>query len=111
MQILGTDGQVLGGGTPVLPGMKFELKQLEKQSLQLQHRLKELRAAVAQPKPTKPRETPALLPETVKPKQLSVDDLLGGDIKRRLDQARAKLASTCPRGWPFACCIKLIVGF
>jgi tape measure domain-containing protein len=94
MQILGTDGQVLGGGTPVLPGMKFELKQLEKQSLQLQNRLKELRAAVAPPKPTKPRETPALLPETVKPKQLSVNDLLGGDIKRQLDQARAQLETS-----------------
>ena len=94
MQILGTDGQVLGGGTPVLPGMKFELKQLEKQSLQLQNRLKELRAAVAPPKPTKPRETPALLRETVKPKQLSVNDLLGGDIKRQLDQARAQLETS-----------------
>jgi len=94
MVVLGTDGQVLGGGTPVLPGMKFELKQLEKQSLQLQNRLKELRAAVAPPKPTKPRETPALLPETVKPKQLSVNDLLGGDIKRQLDQARAQLETS-----------------
>jgi tape measure domain-containing protein len=61
MQILGTDGRVLGGGAPVLPGMKFELQQLEKQSLQLQNRLKELRVAVAPPKPTKPREIPALL--------------------------------------------------
>ena len=96
MQILGTDGQVLGGGTPVLPGMKFELQQLEKQSLQLQNRLKELRVAVAPPKPTKPRETPALLTEVAKPKpdQLSVNDLLGGDIKRQLDQARAQLETS-----------------
>ena len=94
MQILGTDGQVLGGGTPVLPGMKFELQQLEKQSLQLQNRLKELRVAVAPPKPTKPPKTPALLPAVEKPKQLSVNDLLGGDIKRQLDQARAQLETS-----------------
>lgn len=94
MQILGTDGQVLGGGAPVLPGMKFELQQLEKQSLQLQNRLKELRVAAAPPKPTKPRETPALLPEVAKPKQLSVNDLLGGDIKRQLDKARAELETS-----------------
>ena len=95
MQILGTDGQVLAGGTPVLPGMKFELQQLEKQSLQLQNRLKELRVAAAPPKPTKPRETPALLPpEVAKPKQLSVNDLLGGDIKRQLDKARAQLETS-----------------
>ena len=60
--------------------------------LNLEGYLKRLKTA--QPKPTKPRETPALLPETVKPKQLSVDDLLGGDIKRRLDQARAKLETS-----------------
>ena len=60
--------------------------------LNLEGYLKQLKTA--QPKPTKPRETPALLPETVKPKQLSVDDLLGGDIKRRLDQARAKLETS-----------------
>ena len=96
MQILGTDGQVLGGGAPVLPGMKFELKQLEKESLQLQNRLKELRVAAAPPKPTKPREIPALLTEVAKPKQQqpSVNDLLGGDIKRNLDQARAQLETS-----------------
>jgi tape measure domain-containing protein len=94
MQILGTDGQVLGGNAPVLPGMKFELQQLEKQSLQLQNRLKELRVAAAPPKPAKPRETPALLPEVAKPKQLSVNDLLGGDIKRQLDKARADLETS-----------------
>ena len=96
MQILGTDGQVLGGGTPVLPGMKFELKQLEKESLQLQNRLKELRVVAAPPKPTKPREIPALLTEVAKPKQQqpSVNDLLGGDIKRNLDQARAQLETS-----------------
>ena len=60
--------------------------------LNLEGYLKQLKTA--QPQPTKPRETPALLPETVKPKQLSVDDLLGGDIKRRLDQARAKLETS-----------------
>jgi len=96
MVVLGTDGQVLGGGAPVLPGMKFELTQLEKQSLQLQNRLKELRAAVKPPKPTKTPETPALLTEVAKPKpnQLSVNDLLGGDIKRQLDEARSKLETS-----------------
>ena len=117
MQILGTDGQVLGGGTPVLPGMKFELQQLEKQSLQLQNRLKELRVAAAPPKPTKPRETPALLPEVAKPKQLSVNDLLGGDIKRQLDKARAQLeTSTAQRlagvaGQPNAAQAKRMIEF
>ena len=96
MVVLGTDGQVLGGGVPVLPGMKYELTQLEKQSLQLQNRLKELRAAVKPPKPTKTPETPALLTEVAKPKpdQLSVNDLLGGDIKRQLDEARSKLETS-----------------
>jgi tape measure domain-containing protein len=60
--------------------------------LNLEGYLKQLKTA--QPKPTKPRETPALLPETVKPKQLSVNDLLGGDIKRQLDQARAQLETS-----------------
>ena len=47
-------------------------------------------------KPTKPREIPALLTEVAKPKQQqpSVNDLLGGDIKRQLDQARAQLETS-----------------
>ena len=74
MVVLGTDGQVLGGGVPVLPGMKFELTQLEKQSLQLQNRLKELRAAVKPPKPTKTPKTPALLTEVAKPEKDTAAD-------------------------------------
>jgi tape measure domain-containing protein len=96
MQILGTEGQLLGGAGPALPSMRYELQQMEKEAQKLQNRLKELRVVAAPPKPTKPRETPALLPDTTKPKsnQLSVNDLLGGNIKRKLDEARALLETS-----------------
>jgi len=92
----GTEGQILGGVGPALPGMKFELQQRQKEAKQLQDRLKELRVMAAPTKPSKPRETPELLPETTKPKtkQLSVNDLLGGTIKRKLDEARALLETS-----------------
>ena len=92
----GTEGQILGGVGPALPGMKFELQQRQKEAKQLQDRLKELRVMAAPTKPSKPRETPELLPETNKPKanQLSVNDLLGGTIKRKLDEARALLETS-----------------
>jgi tape measure domain-containing protein len=90
----GTEGQILGGVGAALPGMKFELQQREKEAKQLQDRLKELRVMTAPRKPEKPRETPALLPETTKPKQLSTSDLLGGSIKRKLDEARALLETS-----------------
>jgi tape measure domain-containing protein len=90
----GTEGQILGGVGPALPGMKFELQQRQKEAKQLQDRLKELRVMAAPTKPSKPRETPALLPETTKPKQLSTSDLLGGSIKRKLDEARALLETS-----------------
>ena len=96
MQILGTEGQLLGGAGPALPSMRYELQQMEKEAQKLQNRLKELRVVAAPPKSTKPRETPALLAETTKPKskQLSTSDLLGGTIKRKLDEARALLETS-----------------
>jgi len=90
----GTEGQILGGVGAALPGMKFELQQREKEAKQLIDRLKELRVMAAPRKPAKPPETPALLPETTKPKQLSTSDLLGGSIKRKLDEARALLETS-----------------
>jgi tape measure domain-containing protein len=119
MQILGTEGQLLGGAGPALPSMRYELQQMEKEAQKLQNRLKELRVVAAPPKSTKPRETPALLPETTKPKanQLSTNDLLGGEIKRKLDEARALLeTSTAQRlgqlaGQPNAEQVKRMIEF
>ncbi len=94
MQVKGIDGQVLGGGQPVLPGMKFELQQLEKQAASLEKRLKDLRIMSKAKQQTKPSAIPDLLPEDAKQKkgrQLSVDDLLGGDIQRQLREAQARL--------------------
>jgi tape measure domain-containing protein len=92
----GTEGQILGGVGPALPGMKFELQQREKEAKQLIARLKELRVMAAPRKPAKPPETPALLEDTTKPKtkQLSINDLIGGNIKRKLDEARALLETS-----------------
>jgi tape measure domain-containing protein len=93
LQVLGTDGQVLGGGQPVLPGLRFELQQLEADAKRLEGRLSELRRAAAPEKPTPKPETPSLLGEDKKPraKGSTLDQLLGGDIKRDLDKARADL--------------------
>jgi len=62
LEVKGIDGQVLSGGQPVLPGMRFELQHLEKQASSLEGRLKELRAITAT-KPTPPIKPPALLAE------------------------------------------------
>jgi tape measure domain-containing protein len=95
VQVLGTDGQVLGGNAPVLPGLRFELEQLEDKAKRLDSRLKELRRAAAPPKPGKKPETPDLLPQDQKTGGgTSLNELLGGDIKRRLDAARAQLEIT-----------------
>ena len=92
----GTEGQILGGVGAALPGMKFELQQREKEAKQLIDRLKELRVLAAPRKPAKLRETPALLEDQTEPKtkQLSTNDLLGGSIKRKLDEARALLETS-----------------
>jgi len=90
-QILGVDGQVLGGGVPALPGLKFELQQLQKEAKQLQDRIKELRSA-PKPKVQQTPATPALLPGTEKekkPRRKSLDELIGGDIKRTLEERQA----------------------
>ena len=93
LQVLGTDGQVLGGGQPVLPGLRFELQQLEADAKRLEGRLSELRRAAAPEKPTPKPKTPSLLGEDKKPraKGSTLDQMLGGDIKRNLDKARADL--------------------
>jgi tape measure domain-containing protein len=39
VQMRGVDGQVLGGGQPALPGMRFELQQLERQAAGLKKRI------------------------------------------------------------------------
>jgi tape measure domain-containing protein len=93
LQVLGTDGQVLGGGQPVLPGLRFELQQLEADAKRLEGRLSELRRAAAPEKPTPKPKTPSLLGEDKKPraKGSTLDQMLGGDIKRDLDKARADL--------------------
>ena len=62
LEIKGIDGEVLSGGQPVLPGMRFELQQLEKQASSLEGRLKELRAITAT-KPAATTKPPALLAE------------------------------------------------
>jgi tape measure domain-containing protein len=92
----GTEGQILGGVGAALPSMKFELQQREKEAKQLIDRLKELRVMAAPRKPAKPPETPALLDDTTKQKtkQLSINDLIGGNIKRKLDEARALLETS-----------------
>jgi tape measure domain-containing protein len=90
-QILGVDGQVLGGGVPALPGLKFELQQLQKEAKQLQDRIKELRSA-PKPKAQQTPATPALSPGTEKekkPRRKSLDELIGGDIKRTLEERQA----------------------
>jgi tape measure domain-containing protein len=88
-QILGVDGQVLGGGVPALPGLKFELQQLQKEAKQLQDRINELRST-QKPKAQQTPATPELLPGTQpKPRRKSLDELIGGDIKRRLDAREA----------------------
>jgi tape measure domain-containing protein len=93
--VLGIDGQVMGGGQPALPGMKYELQQLQKEAQKLEQRLGSLRQ---QSKPAKPAAatsaTPALLAEKEKPsKALNIDDLIGGNIGRRLQEQQARLSA------------------
>ena len=93
-QIQGIDGQILGGGQPALPGLRFELQQLQKEATQLKQRLNQLRVLKAgggkQSKET-PATPPLLAEEPPKPRQLSVNDLLGGDIERKLRERQAQL--------------------
>ena len=92
--ILGVDGQVMGGGQPALPGMKYELQQLQKEAQKLEQRLGSLRQ---QSKPAKPAAatpaTPALLAEKEKPgKALNINDLIGGEIGIELRKRQARLS-------------------
>ena len=89
--VLGVDGQVVAGGGMVLPEMRAELNQLEQQAIRLDNRLKELRnQSKAKPVTTTPA-VPALLPEKPKAAKIpSIDELLGGVIKREnLEQKSA----------------------
>ena len=92
--ILGVDGQIMGGGQPVLPGMRFELQQLQKEAKRLDDRLKELRApkvsSNGKPASTTP---PPLLAEQVTGRSRSMDSFLGGAIKKELDRQKALLAT------------------
>ncbi len=92
--VLGVDGQVMGGGQPALPGMKYELQQLQKEAQKLEQRLGSLRQ---QSKPAKPAAatpaTPALLAEKEKPgKALNINDLIGGEIGIELRKRQARLS-------------------
>ena len=94
MEIKGVDGQVLMPSAPVLPRMKADLKQLEKEAIGYEERLKSLRAAT-QKTPEKPApKTPDLLAGEDKNKKArakSIDELLGGEIKRTLELKKAQL--------------------
>ena len=94
MEIKGVDGQVLMPSAPVLPRMRADLKQLEKEAIGFEERLKSLRAAT-QKTPEKPTpKTPDLLAGEDKNKKArakSIDELLGGEIKRTLELKKAQL--------------------
>ena len=95
MTILGTDGQVMGGGQPVLPSMKFELQQLQKEAKKLQDRITQLSAPKAKGSKLAPSVTPPpLLAEQTKDgRASSIDDLIGGAIKAELDRQKALMAT------------------
>lgn len=88
IEIKGVDGQVLGGGQPVLPGMRYELQQLESQAAALEKRLKDLRQA-SRPAPKPSTVTPPLLAEQPSGRQQSMSDLLGGRIQQQLELLQA----------------------
>ena len=91
LQITGVDGQVLGGGVPVLPGMRYEMQQLEKEAKFLEGRIKSLRQ-VSTAKPAAAKTTPPpLLAEKGDGKGQSMEDLLGGVIQQRLQENKALL--------------------
>jgi tape measure domain-containing protein len=95
--VLGVDGQVMGGGQPALPGMKYELQQLQKEAQKLEQRLGSLRqqSKTAKPAAATPA-TPALLPGTEKEKRskaLNINDIIGNKTQERLQQAQAALAT------------------
>jgi len=77
-------------------GMMYEMRQ---RNIEQQRADYELRRKTAAAKPNKPPATPAtpaLLAETEKEKrgrQLSVEDLIGGDIQRKLQEQQAKLTA------------------
>ena len=86
LEIKGVDGQVLGGGVPVLPGMRYEMQQLQKEAKYLEDRLKSLRQ---KQKPGKPDTTPPPLLEEKGNK--SMENLIGGQIQLTLEENKAKL--------------------
>jgi tape measure domain-containing protein len=90
LEIKGVDGQVLGGGVPVLPAMRFEMQQLQKEAKYLEDRLKSLRTMS---KPSKPASTkpPPLLGEEPTGKGQSMEDLIGSVFQQRLQENKALL--------------------
>jgi tape measure domain-containing protein len=91
LEIRGVDGQVLGGGVPVLPAMRFEMQQLEKEAKFLEGRMKSLRQMSAA-KPAAAKTTPPpLLAEKGdgKASRISMEDLLGVVIQQRLQENKA----------------------
>ena len=78
-------------------GMMYEMRQRNIEQQRADYELRRRNAAAKTAKPTAGTPaTPALLPETEKKKrgdQLNVNDLLGGDIQRQLQERQAKLAA------------------
>ena len=100
--VLGVDGQVMGGGVPVLPGMRFELQQLQAERKNLEARLKGLRQQ-SRPQPrTQPSATPPLLEPPAQPRTRSMDELIGGDIARQMRESQAALEAMTARNLRFA---------
>ena len=54
--VLGVDGQVLGGGAPVLPGLQYQLQQLQQRERALNQQLQSY--SPAKPSSSKPQPTP-----------------------------------------------------
>lgn len=99
--LLGVDGQVMGGGAPVLPGMRFELQQLEAERKSLQDRLKVLRQQSRPQNRTLTPSPPPLLEDNAQ-RPRSAAELLGGDIARQLRESQAALDAMTTRNLRFA---------
>jgi tape measure domain-containing protein len=77
-------------------GMMYEMRQRNIEQQRADYELRRKTAAAKPNKPTATPATPALLAGTEKEKrgrQLSVEDLIGGDIQRKLQEQQAKLTA------------------
>jgi tape measure domain-containing protein len=95
LEIKGIDGQVLAGGMPVLPNLKFELQQQQKEAKYLEDRLKSLRQISKPAKPTVATTPPLLTPTaggggggSGAAKGKSDAEKLAEELKRSLDEGR-----------------------